>query len=408
MLKRWYQRVDLLLILSVAGLLAIGLVALYSSSHSIGISANTTNYFKYQLMWILVGAAILGVIYFLPNKLIYDFAYVLYILSIILLIAVLFFGSTGSGAQRWLRLGPFRFQPSEFAKIAVLLAVARYLSKPRLDINRFKPFATASFIFLLPFILIVRQPDMGTSIAFLALVLPVYFWAGLESGKLFLLVAPFIVLIASFNFYFFVAIMLIILIYLYLSHRPFLNSIFIFAINIFVGLSTPFLWNHLQDYQQRRIKVFINPEADPLGAGYQIIQSKVAIGSGGLLGKGFLQGSQTQLRFLPEQHTDFIFAVIGEEFGFLGAIIGLLLFATLLISIIYIASFQKSRFNGIVTIGIATLIGFHMLVNVGMTVGLFPVTGLPLPFISYGGSAMLTNLVMIGIVLNCYRNRFEY
>ncbi|MFQ5584790.1 MAG: rod shape-determining protein RodA, partial [Calditrichia bacterium] len=397
MLKRWYQRVDLLLILSVAGLLAMGLVALYSSSHSISNSANTTNYFKYQLMWILVGTAILGVIYFLPNKLIYDFAYVVYILSIILLIAVLFFGSTGSGAQRWLRLGPIRFQPSEFAKIAVLLAVARYLSKPRLDINRFRPFAIASLIFLLPFILIVRQPDMGTSIAFLALVLPVYFWAGLESGKLFLLVAPFIVLIASFNFYFFVAIMLILLIYLYLSHRPFLNSILIFAINIFVGLSTPFLWNHLQEYQQRRIKIFINPEADPLGAGYQIIQSKVAIGSGGLLGKGFLHGSQTQLRFLPEQHTDFIFAVIGEEFGFLGAIIGLTLFAILLISIIYIASLQKSRFNGIVTIGIAALIGFHMLVNVGMTVGLFPVTGLPLPFISYGGSSLITAMTAVGL-----------
>jgi rod shape determining protein RodA len=408
MIKNWYQRVDVLLLLSVAGLLALGLSALYSSSHSIIEAKNIYGHFKYQIIWVIIGSVLLITVYFLPNKLYYDFSYVLYTLSILLLIAVLFFGTSGSGAQRWLQIGPFRFQPSEFAKITVLLATARYLSKPKTDINRLKPFVVASFIFILPFLLIIKQPDLGTSLAFLALILPVYFWAGLESGKLFFLTAPFLVLIASFNFYFFLIVMLVIIVYLYFAQRTLITKILIFFVNIFVGLITPFLWNQLKDYQQNRIKTFFNPEADPLGAGYQIIQSKVAIGSGGLLGKGFLEGSQTQLRFLPEQHTDFIYAVIGEELGFMGTITGLALFTLLLISAISIASLQKSRFNSIICIGIATLIGFHMIVNIGMTIGLFPVTGLPLPFISYGGSAMLTNLIMVGILLNCYRNRYEY
>ena len=175
-----------------------------------------------------------------------------------------------------------------------------------------------------------------------------------------------------------------------------------------MGLLTPVLWNHLKPYQKNRIKIFLNPEADPRGAGYQIIQSKVAIGSGGGLGKGFMQGSQTQLRFLPEQHTDFIYAVIGEEFGFLGALLGLILFFLLLIRGVKIATMVRNRFNSIVAIGIVTIIAFHTIINLGMTVGLLPVTGLPLPFISYGGSSLLTNMIMVGILLNYYKNRYEY
>jgi rod shape determining protein RodA len=185
-------------------------------------------------------------------------------------------------------------------------------------------------------------------------------------------------------------------------------SIVNFLANISMGLITPVLWNHLKSYQRNRIKIFLNPEADPKGAGYQIIQSKVAIGSGGFTGKGFLQGSQTQLRFLPEQHTDFIFAVIGEEFGFLGVLIGLIFFFVFLMRGIFIATIVKSRFNSIVSVGIVTVLAFHVIVNIGMTIGLFPVTGLPLPFLSYGGSALLTNMVMAGILLNFYKNRYEY
>ena len=202
--------------------------------------------------------------------------------------------------------------------------------------------------------------------------------------------------------------MILIGMYLFVTRWRFITGLMYFGINALMGLVTPALWNQLKDYQKQRILVFLNPEADPLNAGYQIIQSKVAIGSGGLMGKGFLQGSQTQLRFLPEQHTDFIFAVIGEEFGFVGVLMGLALFTILLIRIIQMASTFRSRFHSIVAIGVATNIAFHMFVNVGMTIGLFPVTGLPLPFISYGGSALLTNLLMIGLLLNFYRHRYEY
>jgi len=408
MVNKWMQRIDLLLLISVLGLLFTGLIALYSSSYSTVRSSSSMGYFNLQLIWILIGLVIMAVMTFIPYKIFQDFAYVLYFLSLILLVAVLLFGSGGSGAQRWLRVGMFRFQPSEFAKLAVLLASARYLSSARRDINRPKTFVVTSFIFIIPFLLILKQPDLGTALALIVVLLPLCYWAGLKPSNLFLLITPIIVLIASFNFYFFLAVMIILLVFLYFLRRSVIFSALNFALNIAVGLITPVLWSNLKDYQQQRIKIFLNPEADPLGAGYQIIQSKVAIGSGGLFGRGYLQGSQTQLRFLPEQHTDFIYAIIGEEFGFVGVLFGLAFFAVFLLSASRIASLQKSAFNSIVAIGIATLIGFHMVVNIGMTIGLLPVTGLPLPFISYGGSAMLTNMAMTGLLLNFYRNRYLY
>jgi rod shape determining protein RodA len=328
---------------------------------------------------------------------------------LILLLVVLLINGGGNGARRWLSLGFINFQPSELAKLAVLLAAANYLSNSDIDLNKFKNFFVVTTLFFIPeFLLVLRQPDLGTAMVFLVLILPVFYWAGLRGGNIFLYIAPLFVLVASFNFYFFLFAMLIIVGYLYFSKRSLLTGTAVFLINIFVGLITPVLWNNLREYQQQRIKIFLTPEADPLGAGYQIIQSKVAIGSGGFFGKGFLNGTQTQLRFLPEQHTDFIFAVVGEEFGFLGVFIGLLLFAIFLITAVKIANMQRSKFNGIVAIGIATLIGFHMMVNIGMTIGLLPVTGLPLPFVSYGGSAMVINLSMVGLLLNFYRHRYEY
>jgi rod shape determining protein RodA len=202
--------------------------------------------------------------------------------------------------------------------------------------------------------------------------------------------------------------MILIVFYLFYIKPPVVLRIAYFILNIAIGLVTPLLWNQLKDYQKQRITTFWNPEADPLGAGYQIIQSKVAIGSGGFLGKGFLQGSQTQLRFLPEQHTDFIFAVIGEEFGFIGILFGLVLFTIFLFRIIRMANVYKNHFSSIFAIGAVTIIAFHMFVNMGMTIGIFPVTGLPLPFVSYGGSALITNMIIVGIILNFYRYRFEY
>jgi rod shape determining protein RodA len=386
----------------------MGLLALYSSSSTVITEGYGTNYFFKQLVWIGIGLVIMTIIIFLPNKLIYESAYILYGISLFLLVVVIFFGSVGQGAERWLRLGPLYIQPSEIAKLTTILAVARFISQDKINLNTFKDFMIASSFILVPFIFIVRQPDLGTAMVFGAIALPMFYWAGLKGSNVLLILMPFLIMLASFQFYAFLILMIILVLYLAYSRKSKTVSVVNFLANISMGLLTPVLWNHLKEYQRNRIKIFLNPEADPRGAGYQIIQSKVAIGSGGFTGKGFLQGSQTQLRFLPEQHTDFIFAVIGEEFGFIGVVIGLVLFFVFLMRGIFIATIVKSRFNSIVAVGIVTVIAFHVVVNIGMTIGLFPVTGLPLPFLSYGGSALLTNMVMAGILLNFYKNRYEY
>ncbi len=403
-----HQKIDIVLLISVLGLLVMGLLALYSSSSTVITEGYGTNYFFKQLVWIGIGLVIMTIIIFLPNKLIYESAYILYGISLFLLVVVIFFGSVGQGAERWLRLGPLYIQPSEIAKLTTILAVARFISQDKINLNTFKDFMIASSFILVPFIFIVRQPDLGTAMVFGAIALPMFYWAGLKGSNVLLILMPFLIMLASFQFYSFLILMIILVLYLAYSRKSKTVSVVNFLANISMGLLTPVLWNHLKEYQRNRIKIFLNPEADPKGAGYQIIQSKVAIGSGGFTGKGFLQGSQTQLRFLPEQHTDFIFAVIGEEFGFIGVVIGLVLFFVFLMRGIFIATIVKSRFNSIVAVGIVTVIAFHVVVNIGMTIGLFPVTGLPLPFLSYGGSALLTNMVMAGILLNFYKNRYEY
>ncbi len=403
-----YKKIDLVLLVTVAGLIAMGLVALYSSSHTAMVSGETTNYFLKQLVWVFLGLVAMAVVYFMPHRWFFDFAYPLYGLGLFLLVLVLLFGLTGMGAERWIRLGPFKIQPSEFAKLTTILALAKYISSEKIDLNNLPHFLIAALIPFVPFLLIVRQPDLGTSLVFVALTLPMFYWAGLRGSNLVLIVFPVLVLFASFHFYAFLILMVLLIVYLVVTNRSLRVIVVNFLGNVLMGMITPVLWNQLKPYQQNRIKIFLRPETDPRGAGYQIIQSKVAIGSGGLFGKGFMQGSQTQLRFLPEQHTDFIFAVIGEEFGLIGVTLGLLLFFILLIRGIQIAAMVKNRFNGIVAIGIVTVFAFQIIINIGMTVGLLPVTGIPLPFLSYGGSALITNLMMIGLLLNFYRNRYEY
>jgi rod shape determining protein RodA len=402
------KRIDFILIFSLLGLLFIGLLALYSSSYSGSEDAAQSNHFIKQIGWMVIGISIMIIIYFIPHRWIYSSAYILYGIGLFFLLLILLIGKVGLGAERWLQLGPFSFQPSEFTKLATVLAVARYISNEEIDLNNPKYFIIASSFLIFPFILIIRQPDLGTSMVFMAMTLPMFYWAGLHLSNLLLIIAPFFFMLASFSFSTFLILMIILVGYLIYSRRSKMVFVSVFLTNIIMGLLTPVLWNHLKPYQRNRIKIFLNPESDPKGAGYQIIQSKVAIGSGGSLGKGFMQGSQTQLRFLPEQHTDFIYAVIAEEFGFLGALTGLILFLILIIRGIQIASMVRSRFKSIVIIGITTIIFFHVSVNLGMAVGLLPVTGLPLPFISYGGSSLITNLSMMGIILNFYRNRFEY
>ena len=406
MQKNKFLSLDFTLSFILTCLMAIGLIAVYSATHLTIQSGG--GYFSKQLTIAIFGFVLMFAIAFIPFRYIQRSSYIFYGLSILLLIFVLIFGSRGFGAERWLAIGSLRLQPSEFCKLATIMAVANYISKSDVDINKFKHFFVVISLIIIPFVLIARQPDLGTSLVFLAIILPLLYWSGLNWFYLFVIIAPLITLILSFNFYAFLIWMIVVSIILVLSRQKPIILIGVFLLHIFVGLITPVLWGQLKPYQQQRILTFANPEADPQGAGYQIIQSKVAIGSGGIWGKGFLQGTQTQLRFLPAQHTDFIFSVIGEEWGFSGALVVLLLFTLLIIYLIYLASLVRSKFSSLVIVGITTVLFFHIVVNIGMTIGLAPVTGLPLPFISYGGSFLLSMFLMMGIIMNFSMNRYSH
>ena len=401
-----YEKYDFITLILVIILVIAGTCTIYSAT--VSLDTGTQQYFIKQIIWALVGVTTMIIISLLPIKTIRRSVYAAYGFVIFLLILVFLISKGKQGAERWLVLGPINIQPAELAKLTTVLAVSKFLSDKYADINKFKYFAITLALILVPFILIARQPDLGTALVFLALIVPMLFWAGLNWFNLFILLTPFLTMILSFNFWAFLIYMIIFTFILILSRKKALIIVLIFILNIAVGIVTPTIWGQLRPYQQKRIITFLNPEKDPKGAGYQIIQSQVAIGSGRFWGKGYLKGTQTQLRFLPAQHTDFIFSVLGEEFGFFGVSIILLLFMILIFRLINLATLIKYQFDSLAAIGISTIITYHVIINIGMTIGMAPVTGLPLPFLSYGGSFLLTNLLMIGIALNFARNRFRH
>jgi rod shape determining protein RodA len=264
-------------------------------------------------------------------------------------------------------------------------------------------------IVVAPMILILAQPDLGTTVVFFAMLLPVLYWAGASNFVLAAIIAPILAATgALFGTLTFLVTLLISGALLYITRQNRFAAAVAFALTLAIGLSVQAVYERLPGYQQKRISTFLNPELDPKGAGYNVVQSKVAIGSGGFLGKGYLQGTQTQLNFIPEQWTDFIFCVPGEEFGFLGASIVLTLFIALLLHGIKVASLSKNKFASAAAIGITGIFTIHVLINVGMSMGLLPVIGIPLPFLSYGGSALIANMVMVGLLMNFYANRKEH
>ncbi len=393
-------------IVVVVLLIFIGLGAIYSASYHVESPALKTNFAK-QILWFFISFIFMVLTVIVPLKNYRDIAYIVYVVSVVLLVGPLFLGKIAD-VNRWIELGPFKFQPSEFAKIGVLLALARYLANERRDLMNLKEIAVAFSLVLLPFVLVVKQPDLGTALVFISLILPVLYWAGLPTFYLFAIVAPFVVMLAAFNFYTFFSAMIIIGSILLYFRKGFNVFIILMILNISVGIVTPYLWGKLHNYQQHRILTFLGLELDPDGAGYQVIQSKVAIGSGGILGKGFLHGTQTQLRFLPAQHTDFVFSVIGEEFGFIGVLFILFLFLLVLRRGIYVASVARDKFASLLCIGAVTIIAFHVFITIGMTVGIMPVTGIPLPFISYGGSSLVTSMILIGFIISTSIRRYKY
>jgi rod shape determining protein RodA len=383
-------------------LVVIGLVAIYSATYDARASA----IFYKQLTWAGVGVLVLLFAALLPFRVLQAISFPAYGLTIALLIAVLVIGRTVSGSTSWFNFGALRLQPAEFAKITTVLALASYLSRPNVSLGNIKDFGVAAAIVLAPVVLIMLQPDTGTAIIFIGLLFPILFWGGATKFVLLALMAPGVVAVAALigTTPFLISIIVIGAL-LFFSKENRLAAAIVFAVTTLVGLSVQVIYDRLKPYQQKRISTFLDPNADPLGAGYNILQSKVAIGSGGLFGKGYLQGSQTQLNFIPEQWTDFIFCVPGEEFGFLGATVVLALFALLLARCVSIASTVNSRFASFTAIGFFGIIGIHTIINIGMAVGLLPVIGVPLPFLSYGGSALLASMAMVGILMNLYANR---
>ena len=359
--KRLLRRTDLTLIAAAAAIVIMSLVIIGSATHVNSPSEERYWFVQRQGISIIVDIALAAFLMNFDYKILQRYGNHFYVFNLILLILVMLVGQTALGAQRWIALGPISIQPSEFSKLIMIIALAAMIEK-RGKIQSLSDVAPVAGYVLVPFLLVLKQPDLGTSLVFLAIFFGMVFVAGIRLR----------ILAGIFG----------------------------------LGLAAlPVLWHFLKDYQKMRIMVFMDPNVDPLGAGYHIIQSKIAIGSGLLFGKGLFGGTQSQLNFLPENHTDFIFSVVGEELGFVGCTVLLLLYLIVLWRGVRIAQNASDTFGRLLAVGITSMIAFHVLVNVGMTMGIMPVTGIPLPLMSYGVSSLTTNIMAIAILLNIQLRR---
>jgi rod shape determining protein RodA len=344
---------------------AIGLVVLYSAV-SAGVAEPDLVLFRKQLVWYGIGLGAMVFCFLFDYKQFERFANFIYLASVASLTAVLFFGKYVSGSRRWLSLGPLTIQPSEMAKVAVIIVLARYFAKLiNTDGLILRDLMIPALLTALPFALIVRQPDLGTAMVIALIAGAMTLFAKIERRAFSWLVATFVMLV-------------------------------------------PLVWFFLHGYQKQRILTFLNPDRDPLGAGYHIIQSKIAIGSGMLTGKGFLKGTQNALSFLPEQHTDFIFSVLAEEWGLMGSLSVVILFLIIIGWGLSIAGRCRDPFGTILSVGVTAMITWQVLINIGMVMGLMPVVGVTLPFVSYGGSSIITMLIGIGLLMNVSMRRFKF
>ncbi len=409
-IRSFLKDLDYFILVPTLLLCGIGLASIYSSTYYGGEELHFN--FTKQLIHFGIGLLLMMIIILIPIRLIDGAAISLYAVTLILLVLVFVMGSVRYGAQRWFAIGPFSLQPSEIAKIAAILCVARMLALSRVNPAHIANIAITFALILIPLFLVMKQPDLGTALCIGSVALPILYWHGISLFSIFVMFSPIATVLvhigSGYSFEAFILTLFVILAILYFSKRKTGIILAVFALNIIVGLSSEPLWDSLKDYQKERILNFIEPERDTQGSGYQVRQSKIAIGAGGFTGKGFMQGTQTQLKFLPEQHTDFIFTVVGEEFGFLGAAFLLLLFGILIFRLILIADVVDDKFANLVLIGIASLFSFQVMVNIGMTTGIMPVTGIPLPLLSYGGTALWTNLSLVGIALNISMRKKVY
>ncbi len=340
----------------------IGVLNLYSAT----FGEVESHLYAKQILWIGIGLAFALFITVFDYRFYRDFAYIFYGISLVLLMAVLIYSTMNPEASRWIKVGPFFLQPAEPAKITIILSLAKYFDRfPKRDGYLLRELIIPFIILLVPSLMVAKQPDLGTAIGLLLIGFSIILFVKIKWKSLVIMI--------------------------------------IGAISIL-----PFIWNFLMPYQKRRILTFFKPELDPLGAGYHIIQSKIAIGSGGVLGKGFLKGTQCKLHFLPAQHTDFVFSVLAEEWGLLGGFILLGLYLFLILWGLNISIRSKDRFGAIVAFGVVSMIFWHMIINIGMALGIMPVVGIPLPFMSYGGSAIISMMAGVGLLLNISMRRYIF
>lgn len=386
---------DPTLLAVVLFLTGLGIAMIYSAGQ-VDVQSLATGIWVRQLYWFGVAIAALAATSRFSLRFLEWLAPWVYGLTILLLVLVLFVGTGPNGS--WLELGPGRLQPAEVAKLGTILMLARVMGGEPGPYERLLEFWKPAVITLVPFALVLRQPDLGSAMIFGTLLLAALFWSGVPLPKIFLLASPGLSLLLGFNWIAWGLGFLAVAACLYVHRLFILEAVGVLLANVFAGALTLRIWDSLADYQRNRLLVFLDPEIDPLGAGWHLIQSKVAIGSGGLIGAGFANGPQKRLAFLPEQHTDFIFSVVGEEFGFIGVMLFLVLFAFLLWRVLRVASSMDDRFGSLIAFCLFAVLLTHIGVNLGMAVGMMPVTGLPLPLLSYGGSFLLVLYAGFGIV----------
>lgn len=396
------RQLDKALVYSVSALALYGLATLYSAGQT-DVPTFAETIWQRQLIWLALGITVAWLTYRTSPRMLEwatPFAYAIAVLLLLLTLLVGTGAGTAAGSKSWLSIGGVRFgQPAELAKIAVILMLARWLAGLREAPSTLRDLIPPAIIAAVPCFLVLMQPDLGSAIVFVAILFFMLYWAGTKPSLLLLAASPVIGLALAFSTVAW-GIWIAVLAVLLLWWRPYVvEGLAIMVLNVLGGILALPLWTRLAPYQQNRLLAFLNPDVDPRAAGWHVIQSKVAVGSGGLLGKGFTEGTQKRLAFLPAQHTDFIFSIVGEELGFVGVLVALSLFGWMLFVLLRIARRATDSFSSLCVFGIAALLFTHIFENVGMTINLMPITGIPLPFFSYGGSFLLACSIGVGIAL---------
>jgi rod shape determining protein RodA len=431
------HRIDYALVIAVTLLVTVGILMIYSAGFD-PVDKVNSGMFKKQILWFIFGFIFMIFITFLNYQYIGDYALQIYGFFIVVLLFTTILGTPIRNTRAWLNLGFFSIQPSEFMKLALVIVLGKYLEIRERDIRHFRELLVPFALTLLPMLIVMAQPDFGTAVLFIPILFTMLFVGGADVTHLISIIAiaaiallvPMILtyrewigtegsnflldFFQDLNLLFIVSgVILVISAITFVMHffivNKYLRKIYIPGSVISIGLiSSVIIQKFFKVYQKKRILVFLNPDLDPHGSGYNIIQSKIAIGSGGFFGKGFLKGSQAQLGFLPEKTSDFIFPVVAEEWGFIGSMFVIFLFAVVIFKGIQIAFEAKDKFGALLASGICTIFFFHILINIGMVIGIMPVTGLPLCFISYGGSNLIMSMIGVGILINIRSKKYVY